>query len=41
MTVPNSGVQGVARCVKIALAHAGVQPEEVEYVNAHGPSTPY
>src|SRR5262245_18674614 len=41
MTMPDPGAQGVARCIKMALADAGVPPEEVEYINAHGTSTPY
>ena len=41
MTMPDPEAQGVARCIKMALADAGVQPEEVEYINAHGTSTPY
>jgi 3-oxoacyl-[acyl-carrier-protein] synthase II len=41
MTMPDPGGQGVARCIQMALADAGVRPEEVEYINAHGTSTPY
>ena len=41
MTMPDPEAQGVARCIKMALADAGVRPEEVEYINAHGTSTPY
>jgi 3-oxoacyl-[acyl-carrier-protein] synthase II len=41
ITTPDSGAQGVARCIRMALADAGVLPGEVEYINAHGTSTPY
>jgi 3-oxoacyl-[acyl-carrier-protein] synthase II len=41
ITTPAPGAQGVARCIKMALADAGVPPGEVEYINAHGTSTPY
>jgi len=41
MTMPDPEAQGVARCIKMALADASVQPEEVEYINAHGTSTPH
>ncbi len=41
MTMPDPGARGVARCIKMALADAGVRPEEVEYINAHGTSTPH
>jgi 3-oxoacyl-[acyl-carrier-protein] synthase II len=34
-----SGVQG-ARALSLALARAGVRPEQVDYLNAHGTSTP-
>jgi 3-oxoacyl-[acyl-carrier-protein] synthase II len=41
MTMPDPDAQGVARCLRMALADANVRPEEVEYINAHGTSTPY
>ncbi len=40
VTAPSADGSGAARAISIALAHAGVAPEEVGYVNAHGTSTP-
>jgi len=40
MTSPPAGGEGAARCMKIALADAGVNADEVNYINAHGTSTP-
>jgi 3-oxoacyl-[acyl-carrier-protein] synthase II len=41
MTTPDPGAQGVSRCIQMALADAGIGPDAVEYINAHGTSTPY
>jgi 3-oxoacyl-[acyl-carrier-protein] synthase II len=41
MTMPDPEGQGVVRCLAMALADAGIRPEEVEYINAHGTSTLY
>lgn len=41
LTTPAPGGEGAARCMKMALNNAGVNPEEVTYINAHGTSTPF
>ena len=39
MTAPPADGEGAARCMKIALQDAGINPEDVDYINAHGTST--
>jgi len=40
MTSPSPGGEGAARCMVNALKHAGINPDEVQHLNAHGTSTP-
>jgi len=41
MTAPASGERaGAVRAIKMALEEGGIDPTEVDYINAHGTSTP-
>ena len=38
-TSPSTDGEGPAKCIKLALFDAGIEPTEVDYINAHGTST--
>jgi 3-oxoacyl-[acyl-carrier-protein] synthase II len=40
MTAPSEDGDGAFRCMRNALQDAGVEPSRVDYINAHGTSTP-
>jgi 3-oxoacyl-[acyl-carrier-protein] synthase II len=40
MTAPIEDGSGAARCMNVALRNAQLNPEQVDYINAHGTSTP-
>ena len=39
ITAPSEDGEGAERCMRSALARAGIAPAEIDYINAHGTST--
>ena len=40
VTAPSPGGEGAARCMRMALRNAELNPQDLSYINAHGTSTP-
>jgi 3-oxoacyl-[acyl-carrier-protein] synthase II len=40
ITAPAEDGDGAYRCMRMALARAGIEPSDINYINAHGTSTP-
>lgn len=40
ITAPDEQGRGAARAMRMALGYAGLNPSEIDYINAHGTSTP-
>src|SRR5688572_14520248 len=41
ITAPSEDGEGGVRVMKMAIKKAGIRPDEINYINAHGTSTPY
>ncbi|MDQ3809252.1 MAG: beta-ketoacyl-ACP synthase II [Chloroflexota bacterium] len=41
ITAPSESGEGAARAMRLALRQAGLEPRHIDYINAHGTSTPH
>jgi 3-oxoacyl-[acyl-carrier-protein] synthase II len=41
ITAPAEDGDGAVRVMGLAIKHGGIQPSEIDYINAHGTATPY
>jgi len=41
MTAPDKSARGIISVMQMALSNAGVSPDDIDHVNAHGTGTPY
>ena len=41
MSAPSEDGDGAVRCMQAAVREAGIDPTEIDYINAHGTSTPF
>lgn len=39
LTAPSPGGEGASRCMRMALRNAGLDPQQITYINAHGTAT--
>jgi 3-oxoacyl-[acyl-carrier-protein] synthase II len=40
MTLPSKGGEGASRCMNLAIKNSSINHQQIQYVNAHGTSTP-
>jgi 3-oxoacyl-[acyl-carrier-protein] synthase II len=39
VTAPDETAEGITRCMQLAIRDAGIEPQAIDYINAHGTST--
>ena len=40
VTAPDETAEGISKCMELAIKDANIQPKDIDYINAHGTSTP-